>query len=402
MVKRPHPPHPTPQRKLAVALRTAAALAIVFAIPSLPAQAPQPKLSTHARSADEIAGLLDRTRTLCDYGHAAAPYTLTATMEVFDGFEARLATATLEQTWLAPGRYQRDVLFDGHRYSSFGTPQGTESRKTPHRPRHPPRVRRSTPRPIRRPGPRPGSLPPAAGGPDPRRPRSPSSTSTAPPAQVTTISPPSASPRTACFAPSSRPTEKQPSTRASTPPAHKPFPSAWTSTATSAWSARVEVQRIDPLPTTSIVTPPPGLQPSPTLVDEAEASEAATRHFLPQVAGTSSGFSAGATVILGVRIGTDGHVEDCTVLSPIPSYAATLASNFVMDWRFKPFLVEGKPVEASTMLTLQFRTPVAAPPTRSSRRLRFQAETPRLRCSLPQEHRTSSTGTSVMPYAVIE
>jgi len=61
-------------------------------------------------------------------------------------------------------------------------------------------------------------------------------------------------------------------------------------------------------------------------------------------------------VVLEVRTGRDGAVEEAKVLSGEPLLAdAAMAA--VKQWRFRPRTVEGEPVEMQTKVTLNFRLP---------------------------------------------
>ena len=62
------------------------------------------------------------------------------------------------------------------------------------------------------------------------------------------------------------------------------------------------------------------------------------------------------SVVLEVRIGADGSVQDVRVASGSPLLAQA-ASDAVKQWKFKPHLVNGSPVEMQTMVTLNFRLP---------------------------------------------
>jgi TonB family protein len=61
-------------------------------------------------------------------------------------------------------------------------------------------------------------------------------------------------------------------------------------------------------------------------------------------------------VVLEVRIGGDGAIQEVKLLSgQRPLAEAAIAA--VKQWRFKPRLVKGQPVEAQTTVTLNFRLP---------------------------------------------
>jgi TonB family protein len=61
-------------------------------------------------------------------------------------------------------------------------------------------------------------------------------------------------------------------------------------------------------------------------------------------------------VVLEVHIGRDGAIQNVKVVSGQPLLAnAAIAA--VKQWRFKPHLVQGQPVEMQTRVTLNFRSP---------------------------------------------
>ncbi len=66
-----------------------------------------------------------------------------------------------------------------------------------------------------------------------------------------------------------------------------------------------------------------------------------------------------------VVIGTDGAIENLTVLSG-PAILATAAQQAVRQWRFKPYLQNGQPVETKTKITVNFSIRVADNPATTS------------------------------------
>jgi len=60
--------------------------------------------------------------------------------------------------------------------------------------------------------------------------------------------------------------------------------------------------------------------------------------------------------VLEVRIGRDGAIQDVKLVSGQPLLAdAAIAA--VKQWRFKPRVLKGQPVEMQTTVTLNFRMP---------------------------------------------
>lgn len=61
----------------------------------------------------------------------------------------------------------------------------------------------------------------------------------------------------------------------------------------------------------------------------------------------------GPVVMKGI-IGKDGHVRNLEVVSgPSPLRVAALAA--VEQWRYKPYYVNGEPVDVTTTITVNFR-----------------------------------------------
>lgn len=64
------------------------------------------------------------------------------------------------------------------------------------------------------------------------------------------------------------------------------------------------------------------------------------------------------SVVLQAVIGADGTIEDLHVLSG-PAILATAAQQAVRQWRFKPYLQNGLPVETKTRITVNFTIKVS-------------------------------------------
>jgi protein TonB len=71
------------------------------------------------------------------------------------------------------------------------------------------------------------------------------------------------------------------------------------------------------------------------------------------------------SVVLQAVIGADGVIENLRVLSG-PSILATAAQQAVRQWRFKPYLQNGQPVETKTTITVNFSIRVADNPAKTS------------------------------------
>jgi TonB family protein len=71
------------------------------------------------------------------------------------------------------------------------------------------------------------------------------------------------------------------------------------------------------------------------------------------------------SVVLQAVISADGSIENLSVLSG-PAILATAAQQAVRQWRFKPFLQNGQPVETKTRITVNFSIRVADNPATTS------------------------------------
>jgi protein TonB len=59
------------------------------------------------------------------------------------------------------------------------------------------------------------------------------------------------------------------------------------------------------------------------------------------------------SVVLQAVVGTDGSIENLRVLSG-PAVLATAAQQAVRQWRFKPYLQNGQPVETKARIIVNF------------------------------------------------
>jgi protein TonB len=59
------------------------------------------------------------------------------------------------------------------------------------------------------------------------------------------------------------------------------------------------------------------------------------------------------TVILQAMISKDGSIQELQVLSG-PGILSTAAREAVKQWHFKPYLVNGQPVETQARITVNF------------------------------------------------
>jgi protein TonB len=59
------------------------------------------------------------------------------------------------------------------------------------------------------------------------------------------------------------------------------------------------------------------------------------------------------TVVLLAVIGTDGSVKDVRIESGLPILAQA-AMDAVKQWRYKPYMIDGEPVEVDSRITINF------------------------------------------------
>jgi protein TonB len=64
----------------------------------------------------------------------------------------------------------------------------------------------------------------------------------------------------------------------------------------------------------------------------------------------------GGTVVLRVTTGKDGSVEAATLTSG-PKILGESAIDAVKQWKYKPYVVNGEPVEVETTVVINFRLP---------------------------------------------
>jgi TonB family protein len=71
------------------------------------------------------------------------------------------------------------------------------------------------------------------------------------------------------------------------------------------------------------------------------------------------------SVVLQAVVGTDGNIENLRVLSG-PSILTAAAQQAVRQWRFKPYLQNGQPVETKARITVNFSIRIADDPANAS------------------------------------
>lgn len=72
------------------------------------------------------------------------------------------------------------------------------------------------------------------------------------------------------------------------------------------------------------------------------------------------------SVVLQALVGTDGNIEDLRVISG-PAILSTAAQQAVRQWRFKPYLQNGQPVETKARITVNFSIGISDNPPKTAR-----------------------------------
>lgn len=94
-----------------------------------------------------------------------------------------------------------------------------------------------------------------------------------------------------------------------------------------------------------------------TVVPPATVESRIVKRVEPQYPEAAREQNIQGPVVLEVHMGTDGGVQDVQVVSG-QHLLAQAAVDAVKQWKFKPQVVNGKPVEMQTRITLNFRLPI--------------------------------------------
>jgi protein TonB len=74
----------------------------------------------------------------------------------------------------------------------------------------------------------------------------------------------------------------------------------------------------------------------------------------PIYPGTAKAAREQGTVLLGATVGTDGKVHDLEVICSPSKLLDDSALEAVSHWEYKPYTVDGKPVEVETTISVIF------------------------------------------------
>lgn len=113
------------------------------------------------------------------------------------------------------------------------------------------------------------------------------------------------------------------------------------------------------------ITRPAAAAPAPTASTIAPATDAAEREHMSTDAAQPQNYPllgqqmrVQGSVVLQALIGTDGVIENLRVLTG-PSILASAAEQAVREWKFKPIVQNGQPVESQAKITVNFTIKVA-------------------------------------------
>jgi TonB family protein len=113
------------------------------------------------------------------------------------------------------------------------------------------------------------------------------------------------------------------------------------------------------------ITRPAAAAPAPTAGTIAAATDAAEREHMSTDAAQPQNYPLLAqqmrvqgSVVLQALIGTDGVIENLRVLTG-PSILASAAEQAVREWKFKPIVQNGQPVESQAKITVNFTIKIA-------------------------------------------
>ena len=83
------------------------------------------------------------------------------------------------------------------------------------------------------------------------------------------------------------------------------------------------------------------------------AADLLTRPVQPNYPLLAKEMKVQGAVVLEALIGRDGNIQDLHVLSG-PTILSTAAREAVKQWRFRPYLQSGQPVETEARITVNF------------------------------------------------
>jgi len=107
------------------------------------------------------------------------------------------------------------------------------------------------------------------------------------------------------------------------------------------------------LPHSPNEAPAPGAQPKVVPISAGVAAGLIVSKTVPVYPIDAKKAGVSGAVVLGAVIGTDGSVEDLQVISG-PELLQQAAVDAVRSWRYRPYLLNGQPVEVKTQINVIF------------------------------------------------
>lgn len=116
--------------------------------------------------------------------------------------------------------------------------------------------------------------------------------------------------------------------------------------------------RVEMAPNQPVAAPQPKTTPAPSNTGQrvtmsADATQAVDRSVEPAYPMLAKQMKVQGAVVMQALIGADGLIQDLHVVSG-PGILASAAREAVRQWRFKPYLENGKPVETQAKITVNF------------------------------------------------
>jgi protein TonB len=169
-----------------------------------------------------------------------------------------------------------------------------------------------------------------------------------------TLTPTSAAPDGSAHPDVPAPTPAPPvSVQQPAPPAPRPQLTQYTPAAPTKVPSSLKSQMTTMVPDASGNKPVDAALPSIEPVDVPELTERALLTDQPPLAYPANAAGKQGTVTLQVLIGRDGTVQDAKFLQGSLAFARAAIDN-VRQWKFKPYIMNGRPVSVETTLTLKF------------------------------------------------
>jgi protein TonB len=109
----------------------------------------------------------------------------------------------------------------------------------------------------------------------------------------------------------------------------------------------------EPSRTVAVAAPEPSAPSGPLRVSSTALESRLIRRIEPHYPDMARRSGLNGSVSLRVLISTDGSVRQVTVLEG-PSVLAAAAREAVSQWRYRPYLVDGKPTEVETDMAIKF------------------------------------------------